>query len=79
MSTLFTHHRAIAVWTGTVLGLFGLFGPELVPATGSLLVLIALAPPAIMVTLWRAPSVTVAQSIATVLHPVEVANRTRRR
>lgn len=71
MSTLFNCKILVPVWFGVVLGLFTLSGPPLTLASGSLLLFTAITPPAVMLGLWRAPSVTLAESIAEVLHPVD--------
>lgn len=70
MPKLFNRQMLIPVWAGAAFGLFTLFGPPLTLATGSLLLCTAIAPPAVMLILWRAPSLTLAESIAEVLHPV---------
>jgi hypothetical protein len=71
MSTLFNRRILVPVWVGVVLGLFTLLGPPLTLATGSLLLFMAIALPAVMLMLWRPPSLTLAESIAEVLHPVD--------
>ena len=71
MSTFFNRRMLIPVWAGAVLGLFTLFGPPLTLVTGSLLLFATLAPPGVMLMLWKAPSLTLSESIAEVLHPVD--------
>jgi hypothetical protein len=71
MSTIFNRKMLIPVWAGVVLGLFTLLGPPLTLVTGSLLLCMAIAPPGVMLILSRAPSLTLAESIAEVLHPVD--------
>jgi hypothetical protein len=71
MSTLFNRRMLIPVWAGAVLGLFTLLGPPLTLDTGSLLLFTAIAPPAVMLILWKAPSLTLSESIGEVLHPVD--------
>ena len=69
MSMCFNRNVLIPVWIGGVLGLFTLFVAPQSLATGSLVLFTAIAPPAVMLILWRAPSLTLAESIAEVLHP----------
>jgi len=71
MVTFFNRRMAAAIWTGAALGLFALFGPPLTLATGSLLLLAAIAPPTIMYILSSAPRLTLAQAISKELHPVD--------
>ena len=71
MSMLFIRKMIIPVWSGAMLGLFALFGLPLTPSSGLLLVCTALAPPALVLFLSRKPSLTLAESIAKVLHPVD--------
>ena len=71
MPTLFNHKMLMALWAGVVLALFTLFGSPLTLVTGSLLFFTAIAPPAGMLMLQRGPSLSLAESISTVLHPVD--------
>lgn len=72
MPELSNRKMLIPVWAGAALGLFTLFGPPLTPATGSLLLCTAIVPPAVMLILWRAPSLTLAESRGCA--PVKSAN-----
>jgi len=71
MSTLFNRRMVAASWTCAALGLFALFGPPLTVATGSLLLLAAVAPPTIMYILSSAPRLTLAQAINKELRSVD--------
>jgi hypothetical protein len=70
MSTLFNRWMVATIWTGAVLGLFALFGPPLTPATGSILLLVAVAPAMIWLILSSAPPLTLSEAIAEELRPV---------
>ena len=70
MSMLFNRTVILPVWF-VVFGLFAWFGPSMTFATGVLLLMVGVVPPAIMLTLWKEPSPTVAE----VLHHVD-ASRT---
>ena len=71
MPTLFNRGMAAAIWTGASLGLFALFGPPFTLATGSVLLLAAVAPPTIMFILSSAPPLTLSQAIIKELRPVD--------
>ena len=71
MSMLFNRKVIIPVWPPVVFGLFALLGSPLTFATGGLVLLAAIAPPAIMLILWKAPSLTLSEAIAEELHPAE--------
>ena len=70
MSTLFNRQTLAPLWVGAVLGLFTLVGSPLTPAIGSLLLLMAIAPPTILLILSTAPPLTLSGAIAEELHPV---------
>ena len=70
MSMLLNRKMYIPAWSGVVLALFAWFGLPLTPSTGLLLVFAALAPPALVLVLSKKPPLTLAESIAEVLHPV---------
>jgi hypothetical protein len=72
MSMVFSRTAIISVWLA-VFALFALFGSPMTFATGALLLIAGVVPPAIMLTLWKEPSPTVAE----VLHHVD-ASRTGR-
>jgi len=71
MSMLFSRTAIIPVWL-VVFVLFALLGSPMTFATGVLLLMVGVVPPAIMLTLWKEPSPTVAE----VLHHVH-ASRTQ--
>ena len=71
MSLFSARKMFIPMWTGTVLGLFVLFGPPLTLAGGLLLALVTVAPPTILVILSKAPPLTLSEAIAEELHPVD--------
>jgi hypothetical protein len=72
MSMAFSRTAIISVWLA-VFALFALFGSSMTLATGALLLMVGVVPPAIMLTLWKEPSSTIAE----VLHHVD-ASRTAR-
>ena len=66
MSRLFSRTAIIPVWL-IVCGLSALFGPPMTFATGMFLLMVGIAPPVIMLVLWKEPPPTVAE----VLHHVD--------
>ena len=69
MSKLLNPRAIILVWLVVVGGLFALFGPPLTLASASLLLLVGIVPPAMLLILATAPTLTLAEAIAEELHP----------
>jgi hypothetical protein len=57
---LFSRTAIIPVWL-VVFGLLAWFGPPMTFATGVLLLMVGVVPPAMMLTLWKEPTPTVAE------------------
>ena len=71
MSKLFNRRAIITLWTGATVGLFAWFGSSLTFATGCLLLFVAVMPPTVLLILWKAPPLTLSQTIAQELRPVD--------
>ena len=71
MLKLFNRKAIIALWTGAMVGLFALLGSSLTVATGWLLLFVAVMPPTVLLILWKAPPLTLSETIAQELRPVD--------
>ena len=78
MLTLLGGKAITVTWVAAVLALFVLLGWPVTLATGSVLLLLAVTPPAIMLMLSAAPAPTLSQAIAEALRPGD-SSRDRRR